>query len=98
MSSGNKYLTFASTDKNKKVLEKYTKLCYGIKYHTQTINTGKSGENENDYMSIKFNSDEDLPLNEILKLYNLTIIVRSVFEEDGTYYPQDFLDKCLYEV
>ena len=24
--NGNKYLTFASTDKNKKVLEKYTKL------------------------------------------------------------------------
>ena len=31
---------------------------------------------------IKFNSDNDLPLNRILKLYMLTIIVRSVFEED----------------
>ena len=28
----------------------------------------------------------------------LTIIVRSVFEEDGKYYPQLFLDECLYEV
>ena len=36
-SNGNKYLTFSSTDKNKKVLEKYTKLCNEIKYHIQTI-------------------------------------------------------------
>ena len=28
----------------------------------------------------------------------LTVIVRSVFEEDGKYYPQVFLDECLYEV
>ena len=34
----------------------------------------------------------------ILKLHMLTIIVRSVFEEDGKYYPQVFLDECLYEV
>ena len=41
-------------------------------------------------MRIKFNSDDNLPLNEILKLHNLTVIVRSVFEEDGKYYPQVF--------
>ena len=58
--NGNKYLTFASTDKNKKVLEKYTKLWDEIKYHIQTINAGKSGEYEKDYMKIKLNSDDDL--------------------------------------
>ena len=51
-----------------------------------------------DYMKIKFNSDDDLLLNKILKLHMLTIIVRTVFEEDGKYYPQIFLDECLYEV
>ena len=40
----NKYLLFASTDKNKKVLEKYTKLQDKIKYHIQTINAGKFGK------------------------------------------------------
>ena len=30
-------------------------------------------------------------------LHMLTVIVRSVFEEDGKYYPQVFLDECLYE-
>ena len=49
-------------------------------------------------MKMKFNSDDDLPLNKILKLHMLTIIVRSVFEEDAKYYPQIFLDECLYEV
>ena len=79
--NGNKYLTFASTDKNIKVLKKYTKFWVEIKYHIKTINGGKSGECEKDYMKIKFNSDDNLPLNKILKLHNLTIIVRSVFED-----------------
>ena len=43
-------------------------------------------------MKIKFNSDDDLPLNKQLKFFNLIIIFRTVFEEDGKYYPQIFLD------
>ena len=96
--SGNKYLTFASTEKNKKVLEKYTKLWDKIKYHIQIINAGKSGEYVKDYMKIKFNSDDNLPLNKMMKLHMLTIAVRSVFEENGKCYPQVYLDDCLYEV
>ena len=49
-------------------------------------------------MEIKFNSDDDLPLNKQLKFIHSTIIARSVFEEDGKYYPQIFLDECLYEL
>ena len=43
------------------------------------------GENdyEKDYMKIKFNSDDDLPLNKPLKFHAMMIIIRSVFEEDG---------------
>ena len=48
-------------------------------------------------MKIKFNSNGDLSLNKILKLHDLAIIVRSVFEENSKYYPQVFLDKYLYE-
>ena len=96
--NGNKYLTFTSTDKNKKALEKYTRVWDEVKYHIQSINAGNSIEYEKDYMKIKFSSDSDLPLYKIPKLHNLTIIVKSVFEEDGKYYPQVFLGKCLYEV
>ena len=49
-------------------------------------------------MKIKFNSDGNLPLNKLLKLDNLTVIVRSVFEEDDKYYSQDFLDECWHEL
>ena len=40
-------------------------------------------------MKIKFISNNNLP-NEILKLYNLTVLVRSVFHKDNKYYPQMF--------
>ena len=46
-------------------------------------------------MKVKFNSDDNLPLNKILKLHNITIVIKSVFQEDGKYYPQVFLDECL---
>ena len=50
-------------------------------------------------MKIKFNSNDNLPLNKPLKFHNMTIAIRSVFkEEDGKLYPQDFLDDTLYEL
>ena len=58
----------------------------------------KAGEYEKDLKEIKFNSDDNLPLNKMLTLHNLTVIVRSVFQEDGQYYPHVFLDGCLYEL
>ena len=39
-------------------------------------------------MKIKFNSDDDLSLNKSLKFHTMTIIIRSVFEDDGKFYPQ----------
>ena len=49
-------------------------------------------------MKIKFDTDNNLPLNKPLKVSTLTIIVRSVFEENGKLYPQVYLDECLYEL
>ena len=49
-------------------------------------------------MKIKFNSNDNFPSNKMLKLHKLTVIVRPVFEEEGKYYPQVFLDDYLYEV
>ena len=94
--NGNKYLILASTDKNKEVLTKYTELWDGIKNLIEKIND-KPGEYGKNFMNIKFNSDDNLPLNKILRIHNLTIIARSVFQEDNKYYPQDFLGEYLYE-
>ena len=49
-------------------------------------------------MKIKLNSDDDLLVDKPLKFHNLTIIVRSIFEEDNKFYPEIFLDECLYDL
>ena len=49
-------------------------------------------------MTIKFNSDNNVPLNKPLKFHLMTIISRCVFSEDGQLYPQLFLDDTLYEL
>ena len=49
-------------------------------------------------MKIKFNFDDNLPLNKPLKFHNMTITVRSVFQEDGKLFLQVFLDDTLYEL
>ena len=53
---------------------------------------------EKDYMKITFNSDDDLPWSKPLKVYLMTIIIRSVFEGDGKLYPLCFLDDASYEL
>ena len=96
--NGSKYLAFDSTDENKEVIKKHTELWNGIKNEFETINGGKKGEYGKDFIKIKFDTDDNLWLNKQLKLHILTIIVRSVFEEDGNFYPQLCLDNCLYEL
>ena len=95
--NGNKYLIFDTTDENKELLKKYSVVWSGIKNKIKIINVGEC-DYEKDFMKTKFNSDDDLPLNKPLKFHIMTIIIKSVFEEDGKLYPQDFLDDALYEV
>ena len=96
--NGSKYLVFDFTDKNKEVLAKYRELWDGIKNEIETINGGKEGEYGKDFMKIKFDTDYNLPLNKQLKMHMLTIVVRSVFQEDGKFYPQIYLDECSHDV
>ena len=95
--NGNKYLIFAFTDENKELLKKYNDVWNGIRQKVEEISTGKC-DYEKDYMKIKFNSDDNLPLNKSLKFHNITIIIRCVFSEGGKLYPQPFLDNGLYEL
>ena len=64
--SGIKYLFFASTDENKEVVNKYTKLWNGIKNLIEKVN-GRLGGYEKYFRKMKFNLDDNLPLNKILK-------------------------------
>ena len=90
-----KYLVFDSKDENKELLKKYSDVFNGVKNEVKTINGGKENDYEKDYMKIKFNSDNDLPLNKPLKFYNMTVAIRSVFKEDGKLYLQVFLNDTL---
>ena len=49
-------------------------------------------------MKIKFDSDDNIPLNKQLKFLTMTLAGRSVFEDDDKFYPQIYLDECLYEL
>ena len=99
--NGSKYLVFDSANENNEVLKKYNELWDGIKNEIETINGSKTSKHssdgyDKDFMKIKFNSNDNLPLNKTLKLHNITLIIRSTFEEDGKFYPQIDLDECLY--
>ena len=93
----NKYLIFDSTDENKELLKKYNDVWNGIKNKIEEVSSGEC-DYEKDYMKIKFNSDDNLPLNKPLRFHNMTIIIRCVFSEGGKLYPQLFLDNGLYEL
>ena len=49
-------------------------------------------------MKIKFNSDNELPLNKTIEISNMVIVVRADFYKNNKYYPQVFLDECLYKL
>ena len=48
-------------------------------------------------MKIRFESDDDLTLGEILNILSIMIVTKSVFQEDSKFYPQVYLHECLYE-
>ena len=65
------YLVLASIDKNREVLKKYKKIQDKIKNQIETINGGKPIEYKKDFMKIRFESDDDLPLGKILSILKI---------------------------
>ena len=92
--SGNEYLKLISSDESKNRLKKYKKLWnkIGDLIRSRTNNSDNFDEK---YIKSKLNLDGNLPLKKTPKCYDMVIVVRSVFHENGKSYPQVFLDKCL---
>ena len=90
--SGSKYLTIALTHNNNQVSIDYAKVWNGI------LNDGLANEWGKGYMKIKFHSNDDIPLNKIIKFRALAIVIRSVFDYEGKYYSQIFLDDPLLDL
>ena len=80
------------------MLKKYSEVWSGIKDCIEKINNTELGECDKGFMKIKFSSDDDIPLIKQLYFLTITVIIRNIFEKDDKYYPQCFLDECLYDV
>ena len=47
---------------------------------------------------IKLDSDNQLPLNKTIEIPVMVIVVRAISYQNNKYYPQFFLDECLYKI
>ena len=90
-----KYLVFDDTDENKELLKIYDDVFSGIMSKIKKIDDDWL-EYSKGYKKIKFNSDDNLPLNKQLKFHTMTVTIRCVFSEDNKLYPQVFLDEALF--
>ena len=75
--------------KIKELLKKYNDVWNGIKNKIKEVNSDKC-DYEKDYMKIKLNSNDNLPLNKPLKFHLMTIIISCIFSEGNKFYPQLF--------
>ena len=90
-------MVFDDTYENKELLKRYDDVFNGIMGKIKKIDDDWL-EYTKDYTKIKFNSDDNLPLNKPLKFYQMTLTIRCVFSEDNKLYPQIFLDEALYSL
>ena len=86
--------TLAPT-KQKKKSKKYEDLWSKIRDLIRSI-TKNSDDYDEKCMKIKFNPDDELPLNKTIEIPTITIAVKVAFHENKKHYPQVFLDECLY--
>ena len=84
---------------NGDIMQKYQEVFNGKKEIIKKTNDyGQPIKYDDNYMKIKFNTDDNIPINKIIYFPTITIIIRSITKKDDKYYPQLFLDDCLYEV
>ena len=65
--NGNKYLTLVPTNESKEKIKKYGELWIKIRDLIRLI-TENSDDYDEKYMKIKFNSDDELPLNKTIEI------------------------------
>ena len=88
--SSDKYLVVVSSLRNENIINALDMVWSSIK---DKINPNIKIK---DYDKCRFNSDIDLPVNTIIEFRSLLINVSCVIEKDNEYYPEIYLDECLY--
>ena len=81
-----KYSTLVPTNQSQKKKKKSKELCSKIRYLIRSMTKISDGSDEK-YMKIKFNSDDELRLNQMIEIPTMTIVARAVFHENNKYYP-----------
>ena len=82
---------------NENVLRIFANIWKSIRTKTEE-NTSSIVQYDKDYMRIKFESNDNLPTDNTANMYGVIIIIRSVFAQNGQFYPQLFLADTLHEL
>ena len=69
-------------------MQKYEEVFDGIKEIIKKNDYSQPIKYYDNYVKIKFNTDDNIPLNKIIYFPTTTIIIRSITQKDGKYYPQ----------
>ena len=100
--SSDRYLV--AGENNKEVINVFYKLWKFIKdeinrliKRNDKISFGNADNKISEYYKLRFSSDVDLPLDTLIEFHMLTIVTNCVIEKSNKYYPEIYLDECLYK-
>ena len=94
---GDKYVIINS--ENGEIMQKYQETFNGTKEIIKRINDyNQPIKYDGNFMKIKFNTDDNIPLNKIIYFPTITIIIRSITKKTINIILNFSLDDCLYEV
>ena len=91
-----KYLVVTKSMRNRKIIHSFDIIWSHIEHKINPNNFNNNNNNIKDYNKLKFNSDIDLPTDFLIEYRSLIINVSCVIEKDAKYYPEIYLDECLY--
>ena len=100
--SSDRYLVV--DENNKEVINIFDKLWKFIKDEinrlfkkNDKITFGNADNKISEYNKLRFSSNVDLQLDTLIEFHMLTIVINCVIEKGNKYYPDIYLDECLYE-
>ena len=95
--SSDKYLVVAKSVRNKDIISVLDMVWGSIENKINpNPNINPNIIKIKDYDKFRFNSNIDLPLYTLIEFRSLVINVSCVIEKDNKYYPEIYLDECLY--
>ena len=98
--SSDKYLVVAKSVRNKDIIGVLDVLWGSIENKIEDkiypIPNNYPSIKIKDYDKFRFNSDTNLPLDTSIEFRSIVINVSCLIEKDNEYYPEIYLDECLY--